>query len=131
MKTIKQIADNLGISKQKAYRFIRNNRISEAHREAGVMWYDDVAVSLVNEHFEKAEHVSEAHREATNSDVVEAVINMLKKELEVKNKQIDELTEALREAQQAVTTAQALHAGTMQKQLSDGKGLFKRIFKRE
>ena len=33
-KTIRQIADELGIDKQKVYRYIRKNHINEAHQTA-------------------------------------------------------------------------------------------------
>ena len=54
---------------------------------------------------------------------------MLRKELETKNKQIEDLNARLAEvssallaAQQTAATAQALHAGTIKQQLSDGSG---------
>jgi 3'-phosphoadenosine 5'-phosphosulfate sulfotransferase len=146
MKTIKQIADELKIDKQRVYRYIRKCRISEAHHDAGVMWYDDVAETAILKHFNDISELGEAHHEvhqATSSDtVVDAVITMLRTELEVKNNQIESLNEQLRDvtaallvAQQTAATAQALHAGTMQKHLTDGKmdsevakGFFSRLF---
>ena len=62
---------------------------------------------------------------------------MLQRELGVKNEQIDELTTALSETSKALHAAQALHAGTMQKQLlTDGldkerRGFFSRLFKKD
>lgn len=123
MKTIKQIADEIGISKQRVYRFVRHNSISEAHHDTAVMQFDDTAVSIIKSHFTEKDCIinrnSEAHQAVSNDMVVDAVITMLKNELEVKNKQIEELTAALREAQQATNAAQVLHAGTMQKQINE------------
>jgi len=90
-KTIKQIADELGIEKQKVYRFIKRNHINEAHQENGVMYYDEMAQTLLNTEFFKNTTSSEVHQNHINDTVTEAVINMLKSEIDFKNKLIDEL----------------------------------------
>lgn len=133
MKTIKQIADEIGVDKQKVYRYIKKNHISEvhqeAHQESGVKWYDEAAETLIKQGFSNNSTSNEAHHEVHQNHINEAVndalIEMLKKELEVKNKQIQELNARLAEsnaalvaAQQTAATAQALHAGTMQQQLT-------------
>jgi len=163
-KTIKQIADEIGVSKQRVYRFIKKNRICEAHhdvhRDTVVMYYDEVAETLIAQHFSESNRISDVHHDAlqtTSSDTVsDAVIAMLQRELEIKNEQIRELNARLAEssaalvaAQQLAQTAQLLHGGTMRKQLSDayeepmhpgasatvmaspGMGLFARIFGRK
>lgn len=131
-KTIKQIADEIGISKQQVYRYIKSSHINEAHQRNGVMYYDEAVEAIIKSHFEKKTTSSEVHHEAhqaASSEVVnEAVITLLKQELETKNKQIFDLTEALTKAheliataQQTASAAQALHAGTIQQQLiTDG-----------
>jgi len=43
---------------------------------------------------------------------------LLQKELEIKNKQIEHLSVALAAAQQTAAAAQALHAGTIKQQLT-------------
>ena len=127
MKTIKQIAEALNVDKQRVYRYIRKNRISEAHCEAGVMWYDEAAESIVNRHFSNNDHISEAHHTASGDAVIDTVVVMLQKEIDIKNEQIRELNARLAEsnaalvaAQQSAQAAQMLHAGTMQQQLTDG-----------
>lgn len=137
-KTIKEIADELGIDKQKVYRYIKKNHINEACHEVlqknGVKRYDEAAESLIKQGV-LGECVSdESHHEAlqnhineTVSDAVsEALIDMLRKELEMKNEQIRDLNARLAEsnaalvaAQQTAQAAQALHAGTIQQQLTD------------
>lgn len=139
-KTIKQIADELGVDKQKVYRYIKKNHINEAHHEAlqknGVKQYDEAAETLIKQGLLRetasGESLHEAHREvlqnhindAVFDTVSDAVIEMLRKELEVKNKQIEDLNARLAEissalvmAQQTAQAAQALHAGTIQQQL--------------
>jgi IS30 family transposase len=163
MKTIKQIADELNVDKQQVYRYIRKNRISEAHHEAQVMWFDDAAEIIINKHFSTSNHISDVlHKphQTTSPDAVSAnlfpqvsgevsaLIAMLQKELDIKNEQIKDLNLRLAEsnaalvaAQQTTQTEQALHAGTIRKQLVDGRadqpaadtpsGFFARIFSRK
>lgn len=50
-KTIRQIADELGVSKQRVYRFIKQNCINEAHQRNGVMYYDDAAETRIKQGF--------------------------------------------------------------------------------
>lgn len=131
MKTIREIANELGVDKQKVYRFIKQNHINEAHHEAlqrsGVKYYDEAAETLIKQGFSDETASSEAHQNRINEAVFDAVIEMLQKELEIKNEQIKELNERLSEcsaallaAQQTAQAAQALHAGTIQQQLTDG-----------
>jgi len=132
-KTIKEIADEIGVDKQKVYRFIKQNHINEALHEAlrrnGVKYYDEAAEALIKQGLLGDTASSEAHREAhqnrINEAVFDAVIEMLQKELEIKNEQIRELNERLSEcsaallvAQQTAQAAQALHAGTIQKEIA-------------
>lgn len=142
-KTIKEIADELGVEKQKVYRYIKQHRISEVHREAlheahqrsGAKYYDEAAETLIKQGFFSQTASSEAHHEVhheahqnrINEAVNEAVIDMLRKELEIKNEQIRELNARLAEvssalvaAQQTAQAAQALHAGTIRQQLTSG-----------
>ena len=53
--------------------------------------------------------------------VLQATIDTLQGQLEVKDRQIAKLTEALVAAQQTAAAAQALHAGTIQQQLITGE----------
>ena len=139
-KTIKQIADELGVDKQKVYRYIKKNHINEAHHEAlqknGVKKYDEAAEALIKQGLLRegasSEALHEAHHEvlqnhindAVFDTVSDAVVEMLRKELEIKNKQIEDLNARLAEissalvmAQKTAQAAQALHAGTIQQQL--------------
>ena len=138
-KTIKEIAAELGVEKQKVYRYIKQHRISEVHHEAlheahqrsGMKYYDEAAETLIKQGFSSQTASSEAHHEVLqnciNEAVNEAVIDMLRQELEIKNEQIRELNARLAEvssalvtAQQTAQAAQALHAGTIRQQLISG-----------
>lgn len=135
MKTLKEIADSLGVSKQRVYRYVKKNHISEAHHEDGVMWFDDVAENTILKHFSDNATSSDVHQCASNDTALDTVIDMLKKELDIKNEQIRELNERLAESNTALLSAQALHAGNIQKQLTDGsakehKSFFARLFRK-
>lgn len=135
-KTIKQIADELGVSKQRVYRFIKQNCINEAHQRNGVMYYDDAAETRIKQGFLKNELYHEAHQNRINDTVIDAVIELLREELNQKNEQIQQLNERLAETtaalvtaqqtiqavQQTTQTAQALHVGTIQQQLITDEG---------
>lgn len=102
MKTTKQIADGLGVSKQQVYRYIKKHCINEAHQENGVKYYDEAAESLITQGFSQNTASSEAEQKHINDTAIEAVISMLQKELDAKNeqiaaqqRQIEQLTSAL------------------------------------
>ena len=99
-KTIKQIADSLNLDKQKVYRFIKKNNISEAHQKNGTKYYSDTDEQFIIKHFKGDSNSNEAHQGTSNDTTVDAVISMLKEELNVKNKQIDELQNLLSQQQQ-------------------------------
>ena len=121
MKTMKQIADELGIPKQQVYRYIKKHRISETTQENGTLMYDRTAEMLIKRGFEYVSESAEPNHHASNEAVL---IGMLQKELDAKNRQIDDLTTALvlsqetaKAAQESAKAAQALHAGTIQRDL--------------
>lgn len=101
-KTIKQIADELKIDKQKVYRYIKANHISEAHHDVhqknNVKHYDEAAQEKIKRAFEAkttskrstSKSTSKAHHEAVNEALLDT-IEMLKSELKKKNEQIENL----------------------------------------
>ena len=98
MKTVKQIADELGISKQKVYRFIVRNHITASSEVKQSKLYDEAAEKLIKQGFLEDQPYQKSHHEAHKNhinepvrDVVsEAVIELLQKELEHKNEQLRE-----------------------------------------
>jgi len=95
MKTIKRIADELGITKQRVYRFIRKNHIIEAYHEANADYFSEADESRIKSHFMKNDRIIDAPRSESN----DTLIDMLLKQLEVKDAQINRLSEALRAEQ--------------------------------
>ena len=119
----KQIADMLNVSKQRVYRCIKANHINEAHREAvkgnTVLMYDTAAFmrikGILTRDSVSSEAHHEVHHEAVHNTPNEAVYEALLKQLEIKDQQISELNERLKEAHKALDQAQHLQALSEQK----------------
>jgi len=150
--TVKQIAEELGVSKQAVWQRIKRNpelrSAFEQHSRTvnGTVYADEVGVELVRAAYSedlKAVNVDEtainvdetADSKAVNTvdgELVAALqktIDTLNEQLAVKDKQIDALTATLTASQSnvealttALTAAQALHAGTMQERLTERSG---------
>lgn len=111
-KTIKQIADELNVNKQRVYRYIKKNHITEAHQKNGVMYYDENAQKQITSYFRRVELeniTSEKSLASASFDVILKQSEMLKNELEAKNEQIAQLQKLLDQQQQLnAMTAQKL-----------------------
>ena len=141
MKTIRQIADEIGVSKQAVYKRYKGKLHTVcapyAHTEQGVLYLSEQAETLIKQDFLKDNRSNGAHtdtrtersigavleqsQEAGVVAVLQATIDTLQGQLEVKDRQIEKLTEALVAAQQTAAAAQALHAGTIKQQLLSGE----------
>lgn len=120
-KALKQIAEELKIDKQAVYRFVVKNHIIEANQKSKVKYYDDAAQLLIAQGFSKKATSKNASKITSSDAVIEVLMmqsELLQKELEIKNKQIEQLSVALAAAQQTAAAAQALHAGTIKQQLT-------------
>ena len=149
MKTIRQIADEIGVSKQAVYKRYKGKLHTVcapyAHTEQGVLYLSEQAETLIKQDFLKDDRSNGAHTD-THTDthtersigavpeqsqeagvvaVLQATIDTLQGQLEVKDRQIEQqaqtitrLTDALAAAQQTAAAAQALHAGTIQQTMT-------------
>ena len=132
-KTIKEIADELGVSKTAVSKQIANLGLRSGLRKNGNQFaIDEHQEALIKEAFsEKSqteiENQTQTKTQTENHEVsdlvcvLQATIDTLQGQLEVKDRQIEKLTEALVAAQQTAAAAQALHAGTIQQQLITGE----------
>lgn len=130
-KTIKEMADELGVDKQRVYRFLVRHRITASSEVMRTKRYDEAAQTLVKSAFQcitdAPERCSDVHQNRITDAPSDAVISALLEELKEKNKQLaaqadqirdlhsrlSEITAALVSAQQTAQAAQALHAGTI------------------
>ena len=144
MKTIRQIADEIGVSKQTVYKRYKGKLYTVcapyAHTEQGVLYIEEQGETLIKQDFLQKECSIGAHTERSNGAVLEqsenagvvavlqTTIDTLQGQLAIKDKQIEDLNARLAEsnaalvaAQQTAQAAQALHAGTIQQQLTSGE----------
>ena len=136
MKTIRQIADEIGVSKQAVSKQIENLGLRSSLRKNGNQFaIDEHQEALIKRAFsEKSQTEIENQTQTENREVgdlvcvLQATIDTLQGQLEVKDRQIEQqaqtitrLTDALAAAQQTAAAAQALHAGTIQQQLLTGE----------
>ena len=129
MKTIRQIADEIGVSKTAVNKQIANLGLRSGLRKNGNQFaIDEHQEALIKRAFsEKSQTEIENQTQTENREVGDLVcvlqdtIDTLQGQLEVKDRQIAKLTEALVAAQQTAAAAQALHAGTMKQQLLSGE----------
>lgn len=146
MKTIRQIADEIGVSKQAVYKRYKGKLYTVcapyAHTEQGTLYIEEQGETLIKQDFLQDNCSNGAHTYAHTEcsigalleytenykiiTVLQATIDTLQGQLAVKDKQIEELNARLAEssaalvaAQQTARAAQALHAGTIQQQLAD------------
>ena len=150
-KTIKEIADELGVSKTAVSKQIANLGLRSSLRKNGNQFaIENQQEKLIKMAFRKNKQreiagenlVSDEQSQTTNANqsqtenhevcdlvcVLQTTIDTLQEQLSVKDQQIRELNARLAEcstallaAQETARAAQALHAGTIQQQLSDGE----------
>lgn len=129
MKTIRQIADEIGVSKTAVNKQIANLGLRSGLRKNGNQFaIDEHQEALIKQAFSEKSQ-TENHEVGDLVCVLQATIDTLQGQLEVKDRQIEQqaqtitrLTDALAAAQQTAVAAQALHAGTIQQQLVAGEG---------
>lgn len=141
MKTIREIADEIGVSKQAVFKKIKREPLSTSLRGLTSTVDGRLTVSVDGEKLIK--QAFSAGTPSTNHQpvdgqvdgpvdgliaVLQATIDTLQGQLEVKDRQIEQqaqtitrLSDALVAAQQTAVAAQALHAGTMQRQFIVGE----------
>jgi len=150
-KTIKEIADELGVSKTAVSKQIANLGLRSSLRKNGNQFaIENQQEKLIKMAFQKKRQqeivtensVSDEQSQTTNANqsqtanhevcdlvgVLQTAVDTLQAQLAVKDVQIRELNARLAEcstallaAQETARAAQALHAGTIQQQLSDGE----------
>jgi len=141
MKTIKQLAEEIGVSKTAVRKkFTPEMKTRFAETTPGIIYISSEDEEYIKQSFSRNESETEFSNISANqfsevskkiSDqfaITETLIDMLKLELEFKNRQISDLTAIITikdnqilELTASLNTAQALHAGTIQKQLTDSK----------
>jgi len=149
VKTIKQIATETGKSKQAVWKKIDNLGLrSGLTKTDNRLTVNEQQEALIIQAFFGAEHSTVNRQSTVNQRAVDRLVDSLQEQLKAKDLQIAgqqqtikeltaanrELTAALEHTTASLHAAQALHAGTMQKQLTDGAeakpNWIKRLFQR-
>lgn len=133
MKTIKQVADQLGVSKDRVKYRVRSLPGEYLVKSGDIIYVTDEGVTIISELLEGKTNAGEAGTNPDNTWVgVQNLISLLEKELEVKNKQIADLSSQNAMLTNSLVAAQSLHAGTMKHLADEGakpqSGFFSRIF---
>ena len=145
MKTIREIADEIGVSKQAVFKKIKREPLSTSLRGLTSTVDGRLTVSVDGEKLIKqafSQDVPSTDHQPVDGvvdgqvdgpvdgmiAVLQATIGTLQGQLEVKDRQIEQqaqtitrLSDALIAVQQTAAAAQALHAGTIQQQLRTGE----------
>jgi small-conductance mechanosensitive channel len=124
MKTIKQIADEIGVSKQAVQQKLKKEPLASSCRQhtttnGNTIYIKNQGVELIKSAFSAS--VAENLSATTDNEIVDFLKEQLKekdRQIAEKDKQLSDITAALVAAQQTAATAQALHAGTLQQQLA-------------
>lgn len=151
--TVKEFAERAGISTQRVYQLLAKDLQSYCKVIGNTKYINISALErftakpICKDLQEDLPSDLQAFTKALQDqiDTLQKHNDLLTQQLEVKDKQINTLTESLQATTAALTSAQALHAGTIQGQLtmqserSDDvpqaeetkRGILKRIFKRK
>jgi predicted DNA-binding protein YlxM (UPF0122 family) len=128
--SIKEIADTVGVSKTAVRKKIEKLGLqTELLKNGNKITVDEnVAKQIITAFDRPTENETQTEFANQNGNEFSKVIEILQAELESKNKQlaskdrqIEDLTRALENTTASLQAEQALHAGTMQKQLSSGE----------
>lgn len=125
-KTIKQIADELKVSKTAVYKKIDNLGLRLSLRKiANQFTVDKKQENLIKQAFienqSQTKNVNHVYEIDNQSQTSLQLISMLQKELDIKNKQIEELNLRLAEAHKMAEQAQQLHGADKALELKEAQ----------
>lgn len=120
MKTIKQIADELGVSKTAVRKKIENLGLRSSLRKNGNQFaIDEWQETLIKQVFSEKTQTENANQTQTenhiNDAVSKAVMELLRQELEQKNEQLKEKDRQIAQLQKLIDQEQQLHMVTERK----------------
>lgn len=126
MKTIKQVAKDLNVSKETVRKQVPNltpNMVTTGVNRCYLISAE--GVEIIRKRIATT-NINISDNQVPNNwhsvlRLLEKQNEQLSNELEIKNKQIADLSAALERTAESLQAAQALHGGTIQKQLTDGK----------
>jgi len=131
LKTIKQIADIVGISKSTAYRFIKAESIHATSQDGSTLLYDESVEKLLSKHFRNnTESQNESSRldkeslDYMNNELITTLKNQVEtqiKQLDIKDSQIAELQKSNDQLQQLLLYEQQKNTKLLEENIDDRK----------
>ena len=122
--SIKEIADTVGVSKTAVRKKIEKLGLqTELLKNGNKITVDENVAKQIITAFDRPTE-NETQTEFANqndNEILQAELESKNKQLASKDRQIEDLTRALENTTASLQAEQALHAGTMQKQLSSGE----------
>ena len=122
MKTTREIAETCGVSEQAVRAWCRKNHVAKDAK--GSFEISETIEYRIYKHYkvDVAKDAKDVAQLAKADDVVnQAIVDLLRNELEHKNKQIDELSKRLMECQKLLDQEQQIHMVTEQKMLIENQ----------
>jgi len=116
LKTTKEIADLIGVSKSTIYRYIKSNAIHESCRNGSTMLYDESVQNLIQKAFNDSTEseidsrkIGSESVELVNKELIEILKNQIElqvEQLNIKDTQIAELQKSNDQLQQLLLLEQ-------------------------
>lgn len=110
LRTTKEIADLLGVSKSTVYRYIKSNAIHESSQNGSALLYDESALKLIRQGLAiptesevDSDRITKESVESVQKELIETLksqIESQKEQLDIKDTQIAELQKANDQFQQ-------------------------------
>lgn len=144
MRTLREIADDLGLDKSTVFRFVKSAGIApvdpaegDAPRN-GVQYYDATAEDAIKRHFEKKSSAAQRRTSAaidatldTSRATMQAIVQNLKRtiaELETQHKtDVDRIAELSKQTTDALMQCNAAHAAEVERIRADHKAELDRM----
>ena len=138
MKTILQIAKDLGVSKQAVYKRFKGKLHTAVspyvHTKDGTTYISEQGIEIIKQDFLKSstyigahteytqeplpEHIQDIAKDTATDTGIHTLIQMLQRELEIKNRQIEELMATIRIQAESIN---AIHKNELAETIIDGQ----------
>jgi len=123
MKSTKEIADMIGLSKMTVYRYIKANNITETSQEGRTLLYDDTSIKLIIKGLLAKDNETEVTLDSNEEYIekLEEINEILKTELDTKNEQIENLQTILNQQQQLLLYEQKKNTKLLEENVDSKK----------
>lgn len=123
MKSTKEIADTIGLSKMTVYRYIKANNITETSQDGRTLLYDDASVKLIIKGLLTKDSVTDVTPNSNEEYIekLEEINEILKTELDTKNEQIENLQTILNQQQQLLLFEQQKNTKLLEENVASKK----------